>query len=261
MTEDDLVLFETDSDGVATLTLNRPEKYNAFTKTMIIRWHKLIEAAAEDPAVKAIVVTGAGKAFCTGGDVSAQKDRANNDSLERKDFLFRHVHKIAFAMEQMDKPVIAAVNGTARGAGMDMALMCDLRVMAQSATMAESYINVGLIAGDGGTWYLPRLIGTARALDLCWTGRVVDAAEAERMGLANRVVPDGEALSAARELARLIARQPFEAIRAYKRSIYQGMSMTLASHLDMVSSHTSILRDTSDHRERVAAFLNRKKAS
>jgi len=141
---------------------------------------------------------------------------------------------------------------------MDMALMCDLRIMAQTATMAESYINVGLIAGDGGTWYLPRLIGTARALELCWTGRVIDAAEAERIGLVNRVVPEGEALSAAKELARTIAAQPFEAVRAYKRSIYQGMTMTLASHLDMVSSHTSILRETPDHRERVAAFLDRK---
>ncbi|MBN9472688.1 MAG: enoyl-CoA hydratase [Bordetella sp. SCN 67-23] len=258
MSEDNLILFEVDTDGIAVLTLNRPEKYNAFTKAMIIRWNAILEEAAEDPAVKAIILTGAGKAFCTGGDVNAQKERANNDALERKDFLFRHVHKIAFALERMDKPVIAAVNGTARGAGMDMALMCDLRIMAQTATMAESYINVGLIAGDGGTWYLPRLIGTARALELCWTGRVIDAAEAERIGLVNRVVPEGEALSAAKELARTIAAQPFEAVRAYKRSIYQGMTMTLASHLDMVSSHTSILRETPDHRERVAAFLDRK---
>ena len=258
MSEDNLILFEVDTDGIAVLTLNRPEKYNAFTKAMIIRWNAILEEAAEDPAVKAIILTGAGKAFCTGGDVNAQKERANNDALERKDFLFRHVHKIDFALERMDKPVIAAVNGTARGAGMDMALMCDLRIMAQTATMAESYINVGLIAGDGGTWYLPRLIGTARALELCWTGRVIDAAEAERIGLVNRVVPEGEALSAAKELARTIAAQPFEAVRAYKRSIYQGMTMTLASHLDMVSSHTSILRETPDHRERVAAFLDRK---
>lgn len=260
MEDDNLVLFETDADGIATLTLNRPDKYNAFTKAMIIRWHRLIADAAEDPAVKAIVLTGAGKAFCTGGDVGAQKERARNDALERKDFLFRHVHKIALAMEQMDKPVIAAINGMARGAGLDMALMCDLRVMAASATVAESYINVGLIAGDGGTWYLPRLIGTSRALELCWTGRVVDATEAERIGLVNQIVPDGQALEAARQLARSVVSQPFEAIRAYKRSIYQGMSMSLSTHLDMVSSHTSILRDTPEHRAKVEAFLTRKKA-
>ncbi|GAA4322663.1 crotonase/enoyl-CoA hydratase family protein [Pigmentiphaga soli] len=260
MSDPDQILFETDADGVATLTLNRPEKYNAFTKDMIVRWHGLLAEAADDPAVKALVLTGAGKAFCTGGDVGAQKDRARNDALERKDFLFRHVHRIALTLERMDKPVIAAINGMARGAGLDMALMCDLRIMAASATLAESYINVGLIAGDGGTWYLPRLIGTARALELCWTGRVVGAEEAERIGLVNKVVPDGAALESARELARAIARQPFEAVRAYKRSIYQGMSMSLSTHLDMVSSHTSILRDTPEHRERVEAFLNRKRA-
>jgi 1,4-dihydroxy-2-naphthoyl-CoA synthase len=260
MVKDNLVLFDVDPDGIATLTLNRPDKFNAFTKSMIIDWHQFIESAIDDDSIKAIVLTGAGKAFCTGGDVSAQKERANNDSLERKDFLFRHVHKIAFALQKLDKPVIAAVNGTARGAGMDMALMCDLRIMAQSATMAESYINVGLIAGDGGTWYLPRLIGTARALEICWTGRLIDSNEALSIGLVNRVVPDADVLNEAKELARKIAKQPFEAIRAYKRAIYQGMTMTLESHLDMVSSHTAILRDTNDHREKVAAFLNRKKS-
>ena len=260
MSAESLVLFSTDEHGVGTLTLNRPEKYNAFTKDMIIRWHRILADAADDPKVKAIVLTGAGKGFCSGGDVSAQKERAKNDSLERKDFLWRHVHKIALVMEQLDKPVIAAINGVARGAGLDMALMCDMRIMAKSATIAESYINVGLIAGDGGTYYLPRLIGTARALDLFWTGRVVGAEEAERMGIVNRVVPDGEALAASQELARQIAAQPFEAIRAYKRAVYQGMNMPLAAHLDMLSSHTSILRDTPDHRAKVAEFLQRKRA-
>lgn len=259
MKDDSLILFETNEHGVGTLTLNRPEKYNAFTKDMIIRWHRILADAADDPKVKVIVLTGAGKAFCTGGDIGAQKDRANNDSLERKDFLYRHVHKIAFVMEQMDKPTIAAINGTARGAGLDMALMCDLRIMANTATLAESYINVGLIAGDGGTYYLPRLIGVPRALELFWTGRVVESAEAERIGMVNSVVAPDQLMPAAHDLAARIAKQPFEAIRAYKRSVYQGMSMNLSTHLDMVSSHTSILRDTPEHRDRVAAFLQRKK--
>ncbi|MGZ5228111.1 MAG: enoyl-CoA hydratase/isomerase family protein, partial [Burkholderiales bacterium] len=141
MTAESMILFNTDEHGVATITLNRPEKYNAFTKDMIVRWGTLLEQCETDPAIKVVVLTGAGKAFCSGGDISAQKDRANNDSLERKDFLWRHVHKIAFIMERMDKPTIAAINGAARGAGLDMALMCDLRVMADSATLAESYIN------------------------------------------------------------------------------------------------------------------------
>ncbi len=115
--------------------------------------------------------------------------RAESDSFERKNYLHRHVHRIALLMERIDKPTIAAINGVARGAGMDMALMCDLRLMADSAQLAETYINIGLIAGDGGAWYLPRLIGNARALELFWTGRAVGAQEAERIGLVNRAVP------------------------------------------------------------------------
>jgi enoyl-CoA hydratase/carnithine racemase len=259
MQQQAMVLLDKDRDGVATLTLNRPEKYNAFTKDMIVLWARLLAECEEDPAVRVIVLTGAGKAFCSGGDIGAQKERAKNDALERKDFLFRHVHKIARTMGQMDKPVIAAINGAARGAGLDMALMCDLRVMAESATLAESYIDVGLIAGDGGTYYLPRLIGVARALELFWTGRVVGAAEAERIGMVSRAVPDAELMPVTRQLARSIAAQPFEAVRAYKRAVYQGMTMSLDAHLDMVSSHTSILRDTPEHRQRVEAFLQRRR--
>jgi enoyl-CoA hydratase/carnithine racemase len=259
MSTESLILFDTDDHGVATITLNRPEKYNAFTKDMIDRWGGILEKCETDPKVKVVVLTGAGKAFCTGGDISAQKDRANNDSLERKDFLWRHVHKIAFVMERMDKPTIAAINGAARGAGLDMALMCDLRTMADTATLAESYINVGLIAGDGGTYYLPRLIGMPRALELFWTGRAIGAAEAERIGLVNNVVPADQLMAVTQQLARAIAAQPFEAVRAYKRAAYQGMNMPLAAHLDMVSSHTSILRETPEHRAKVAAFLDRKK--
>lgn len=259
MSTESLILFDTDDHGVATITLNRPEKYNAFTKDMINRWGEILEKCETDPKVKVVVLTGAGKAFCTGGDISAQKDRANNDSLERKDFLWRHVHKIAFVMERMDKPTIAAINGAARGAGLDMALMCDLRTMADTATLAESYINVGLIAGDGGTYYLPRIIGMPRALELFWTGRAIGAAEAERIGLVNNVVPADQLMAVTQQLARAIAAQPFEAVRAYKRAAYQGMNMPLAAHLDMVSSHTSILRETPEHRAKVAAFLDRKK--
>lgn len=261
MQGESLVLLDKDAQGIATLTLNRPEKFNAFTKDMIVRWAELLAACGDDPEVKVIVLTGAGKGFCSGGDIGVQKERIRNDAVERKDFLFRYVHRIARLMQQIDKPVIAAINGAARGAGMDMALMCDMRVMSESATLAETYINVGLIAGDGGTWYLPRLIGIPRALELFWSGRTVGAAEAERLGIVNRVVPHDELMPVTYELARSIASQPFEAVRAYKRAVYQGATMDLAAHLDLVSSQTSILRDTPDHRARVDAFLQRKRGS
>src|SRR5215212_4984167 len=173
----DTILYSVDSDGIATLTLNRPDKHNCFTIPMVDRWAELLDLAANDPAVKVIVLTGAGRSFCAGGDLEEMKGFQAMDAQQRKDWLFRHVHNVIRNMERLEKPVIAAINGAARGAGLDFALMCDLRIAGQSTTLAESYINMGLIAGDAGAWYLPRLIGIAKALELFWTGRVVNADE------------------------------------------------------------------------------------
>jgi enoyl-CoA hydratase/carnithine racemase len=252
------MLLATDSDGVATLTMNRPDKLNSFDVPMIDLWTELLTQAGDDPAVKVIVLTGAGRAFCAGGDVDSFMDFRRWDSMERKNYLWKHVHKIVLALERMEKPVIAAINGLARGAGMDMALMCDLRIMSESATLAESYINMGLIAGDAGTYFLPRIVGAARALELFWTGRTVTAQEAERMGIANRVVPDDQFRAAVAETAKSIAAQPQEAIRCFKRAVYQSFFMPLAAHLDMVSSHMSVVIDTPEHRAKVDAFLQRR---
>jgi enoyl-CoA hydratase/carnithine racemase len=253
------MLLATDAHGVATLTMNRPDKLNAFDLPMIDLWHRLLTEACEDPAVKVIVLTGAGRAFCAGGDVGSFLDFRRWDSLERKDYLWKHVHRIVFALERAEKPVIAAINGLARGAGLDMALMCDLRIMAKTATLAESYINMGLVAGDAGTYFLPRIVGTARALELFWTGRSVGAEEAERIGLVNRVVADDGLQEAVTETARAIAAQPQSAIRMFKRAVYQSMWMPLAAHLDMVSSHMSVIIDTPEHKAKVDEFLNRGK--
>lgn len=254
-----MMTSSTDSAGVATITLNRPDKLNAFNGEMITLWGDLLDAASSDRAVKVIVVTGAGRAFCTGGDIDDLLAYRDRSALEFKDYLFRQVHRIALTLERVEKPVIAALNGTARGAGLDMALMCDLRIAAASAVLAESYINIGMIAGDGGTYYLPRLIGTARALELFWTGEGISAQEAERIGMVNRVVPDDDLLNAASELARKIAAQPQEAVRCFKRSVYTGMTMSLSAHLDMVSSHMGVLKDTVDHQSRLEAFTKRRK--
>jgi enoyl-CoA hydratase/carnithine racemase len=255
------VCMDVAADGVATLTLNRPEQLNAFNLEMIAAWRAALEAAESDDRVKVVVVTGAGRAFCAGGDFEEMVKFSAMDALERKNFLYRNVHRIPLALERMDKPVLAAINGAARGAGLDMALMCDIRLMAQSATLAESYINIGLIAGDAGSWFLPRLIGTARALELFWTGRVVGAEEAERIGMVNRSVPDAELLPAAYELARTIAAKPTQAVRFFRRAVYQSQTMALAAHLDMVSSHMAVLEDLPEHRDGIAAFRNRTRAA
>ena len=254
------MLLARDPHGVATLTMNRPDKLNAFDVPMIELWHRLLVEACADPAVKVIVLTGAGRAFCAGGDVDSFLDFRRWDSLERKNYLWKHVHRIVFELDRAEKPVIAAINGLARGAGLDMALMCDMRIMAESATLAESYINMGLIAGDAGTYFLPRLIGTARALELFWTGRTVGAEEAERIGLVNRVVPDDRFAGAVSETARAIAAQPQEAVRMFKRAVYQGLFTPLAAHLDMVSSHMAVAMDTAEHKARVDAFLQRRRS-
>jgi len=242
------ILLAVDADGIATLTLNRPDQLNAFDLEMVDAWRAALEQAEADERVKVIVVTGAGRAFCAGGDFEEMAKFSEMDSMGRKDFLYRHVHRIALTLERMEKPVIAAVNGAARGAGCDMALMCDIRLMASSATLAESYINIGLMAGDAGAWYLPRLIGTARALELFWTGRVVGAEEADRM-------------TATYDMARTIAAKPQQAVRFFRRAVYQSQTMALATHLDMVSSHMAVLEDTPEHRAGIAAFRTRSRAS
>jgi len=252
------IALDTRADGVTVLTLNRPDKLNTFNRAMIGEWERALGVVANDIAIKVMVLTGAGRAFCAGGDIDEIAEMEDADNVTRRDYL-RGIHRIVQALEPLDKPVIAAINGTARGAGMDMAIMCDLRVAAASATFAESYINMGLISGDGGMYFLPRLVGAARALELLWTGRVVDASEAERIGLVNRVVPDAQTLVVALKLAAEIAGQPQEAIRITKRSVYQSLSNSLASHLDSVASHMAVLYDTPEFRARLKAFRDRRK--
>lgn len=252
----DLVTLSVE-EHVATLTLNRPERRNAFNLAMIDEWVERLGEASAAPDVRVIVVTGAGRGFCAGGDVDEMVGFAEKDALERKNFLWEHVHRVPLTLWRMDKPVIAAVHGAARGAGMDMALMCDLRIAARSATFAESYINMGLVAGDGGGWFLPRLVGSAKALELFWTGRAVDAEEAERLGIVNRVVDDADVLPQAYRLAREIAGQPQLAVRYFKRLTRQAATQGLEEHLDMVSSHMAVLEDTEDHRAKLRAFINR----
>lgn len=246
-------------DGVALLELNRPDRLNAFNRQMISEWREALTQIADDPRVRVLVLTGAGRAFCAGGDADEMIEMQSATSLERKAYMWSNIQKIPLAMERLEQPVIAAVNGTARGAGLDMALMCDLRICGASSTFAESYINMGLISGDGGTWFLPRVIGISHALELLWTGRVVAADEAERIGLVNRVVADADVLSEALTLARQIAAQPPEAVSLMKRAVYQGRTGTLAGHLDMISSHMSVVFDTPEFRERLRAFHARRK--
>lgn len=245
-------------DGIATIRLNRPDKFNAFTPEMLTSWADALRFCKDSSEVNVIVLTGTGKGFCSGGDVGNMKNRSEQSAYSRRQFLTDFVHPIALLLDQIDKPMIVAVNGVATGAGMDMALMGDMRIAARSARFAETYIKVGLFAGDGGSWYLPRLVGQAKALELLWTGEFVDAEEALRLGLVNKVVDDDQLMSATYAMARQIADQPPIAIRMMKRAVRQSAAIDIRTHLEMAASHMAAMYSTEDHKEAASAFLEKR---
>ena len=255
MAESEL-LYEV-KDRIATLTLNRPDKLNAFTGPMIERWAWALGEAQRDPEVNVVVVTGAGRAFCAGGDVGRMGEGAPTP-LDHKNALWERIHQIPKTLDLMDKPVIAMVNGMAVGAGMGMALQCDVRIASEEAKFSTGYVKVGLVPGDGDAFFLPRLVGIAKALELLWTGDFVEAREAERLGIVNKVVPAGDLRQYTYELARRIADGPQIAIRMMKRVAYQSLRLDVRTHLDLVSSHMAVVRETQDHREGVQAFKEKR---
>jgi enoyl-CoA hydratase/carnithine racemase len=250
----DQLKFSVD-DGIGRIVLNRPERMNAFTFEMIDAWRAAIEECRRDDAVKVVVVTGAGAAFCSGGDIVEMGDRLEQTPEQRKAELFDRIERIPLALEDLDKPVIAAVNGVATGAGMDMALMCDLRYAAQGARFAETYVNVGLVPGAGGAHFLPRLVGVSKALELFWTGDFIDADEAMRIGIVNKVFPDADLVTQVEKIARKIAKAPPLTLRMVKRAIYQGMRNDLRTNLDLISSHYAVITATDRHKEAVRSFI------
>jgi enoyl-CoA hydratase/carnithine racemase len=245
-------------DGaIATIVLNRPSRKNAFTLEMVDEWAESLERAGSDDAVRVVVLTGAGDAFCSGVDLDAFKGEARGP-LQEKQLLTDRVHRVARAMDRLSKPVIAAVNGVAVGAGMDMSLMCDIRIAGRSARFSEGYIRVGLIPGDGGCYYLPRIVGVANALRLMWTGEFVSADQALGMGLVSEVVNDDELLDSVYRLAKTIADRAPIAVETIKRSVYQGLDQSLSSALDSISSHQAVVLSTDDSAEAFAAFRERR---
>ncbi|WP_432194232.1 enoyl-CoA hydratase/isomerase family protein [Streptomyces sp. bgisy027] len=245
------------TDGIATIRLNRPKRKNAFTLDMVDAWAGALAEARSDTDVRVVVLTGAGDAFCAGVDLD-DFNGARTSVLADKEVLTDRVHRVALVLEDLDKPVLAAVNGVAVGAGMDMALMCDIRFAARSARFSEGYVRVGLVPGDGGCYYLPRLVGTAKALELLWTGDFVDAEEALRIGIVSHVHADADLLSEVYAFARRLAAGPPVAIRLIKRAVRQGQGSDLRSALDLISSHQAIVQSTRDSREAYTAFREKR---
>jgi enoyl-CoA hydratase/carnithine racemase len=243
--------------GVATILLNRPERKNAFTLDMIDEWARVLREAEADDEVRVVVLTGAGEAFCSGVDLGRFKGEKRGP-LAEKEYLSRRVHQVAYAMQALSKPAIAAVRGVAVGAGMDMSLMCDIRLAGRSARFSEGYIRVGLVPGDGGCYYLPRIVGVEAALRLLWTGEFIGADEALRIGLVSEVHDDDAVLAAASELAATIAARAPLAVQVIKRSVYQGLEQDLRTALDMISSHMAVITSTEDSAEAFAAFTEKR---
>ena len=246
-------------DGIATITLNRPEKLNAFTPGMLETWCAAYRECQARSDVLVIVLTGAGRGFCSGGDTSTMGDRADNSPLETKNRIWNMIQSPAKTLQDVDKPVIAAINGVATGGGLDVALMCDIRVAARGARMGETYSRIGLIPGGGGAFYLPRILGTAKALELLWTGDLIDAEEALRIGLVSYVYPADEFMDRTYAFARRIADAPPLSVRFIKRTVYQAMETDLRTSLDTISSHLTVVRASEDHIEGIAALREKRK--
>jgi enoyl-CoA hydratase/carnithine racemase len=245
-------------DGVATITLNRPDKLNAFTGTMREDLLEALRACERDEAVRVVVITGAGRAFCAGGDVEYMSGLQKSGDVISFRKLLDAGRNVILQITSMPKPVIASINGFAAGAGCNLALACDIRIAAENAKLSESFVKIGLHPDWGGTWLLPRLVGRSRAAEILMTGRVVEAAEALAIGMVDRVVADlaGET----RTLAASIAAAPPIAIAGIKRALSASDRNELAAQIDLESEHQLRCFQSADAAEGMAAFFEKRPA-
>ena len=250
-------------DNIATLTLNRPERLNALGESLREDFYDAIQTATADDQVRVMVVTGAGRGFCSGGDVKAMNERNRqqagtslSNTLEDKIAPLRD--RIVLALRDTPKPVIAAVNGPAAGAGMNLALACDIRIASDKAVFGETFTKRGLHVDWGGTYFLPRLIGMERACEMIFTGDMIDAETALEYGIVSRVVSHDKLMDTVYELAAKIASGPPIAIRLAKRAMYKGLDSDLRAALEFETYAQNICSQTEDSREGISAFVEKR---
>jgi len=246
------IVFET-ADGVARLTFNRPERLNSFNTEM----HAEVRAALvslKDSAARVLVITGAGRGFCAGQDLNERAVAPGGAPPDLAASIEKNYKPLVLALRSLPMPVIAAVNGVAAGAGANIALACDLVIAARSASFVQAFSKLGLVPDSGGTWTLPRLVGTARALGLTLLGDKLSAEQAASWGLIWRCVEDGELASAVEDLARQFAAAPTRGLARTKQAIYEGLSRTLPQQLDIERDYQGELGHSMDYAEGVAAF-------
>lgn len=246
-------------DRIATLTLNRPERLNALGDTLRDDLYDAVTKSAADPNVGVLIITGAGRGFCSGGDVKSMSARDQGAApAPLTDKLAPKRDLIVLAMRDCPKPIIAAVNGAAAGAGMNLALACDMRIASSAAKFSQAFVKRGLAPDWGGSWFLPRVVGTAKACELIFTGDSIDADEALRLGIVNAVVAPEALMAEAGKLARKIAAGPPVAIALSKRAIYHNEEVDLRAGLEFETFAQTLCRETEDSKEGVKAFMEKR---
>ena len=250
-------------EHVLVLTLDDPATRNALNgDDLYSAFEAVMERCNSDLDIRAVVLTGEGPAFSSGGNVRDMRDKKGmfgGEPHEIAEQYRRGIQRIPRALMNLDVPLIAAVNGPAIGAGCDLACMCDMRIASTRATFAESFVRVGIVAGDGGSWLLPRIVGYARAAEMAFTGEAVDAKQAFNIGLVSKVVPHEKLMESALDLALRIAANPPHVLRWTKRLLKESQHERLDTILGMAASYQALAHQTADHAEAVAAMLDKRK--
>ncbi|HYI10218.1 MAG TPA: enoyl-CoA hydratase [Thermoanaerobaculia bacterium] len=244
-------------DAVATVTLDRPDKLNAFTGTMREDLLEALRACESDEAVRVVVLTGAGRAFCAGGDVEYMSTLQATGDVESFRKLLDAGRDVILQIATMSKPVLASVNGVAAGAGCNLALACDYRIASDAAKLSQSFVKIGLHPDWGGTWLLPRLVGRSRAMEILMTGRMVDAAEALAIGMVDRVVPAAELAAETEKLARALSAAPPLPVAGIKRALAVSERNDLRTQLELEAEHQVGCFLSEESKERIGAFVKK----
>lgn len=249
--------------AVVTLTMNRPDQRNPLTgNSAVSELLSVIDGVEADEGVRCVIVTGAGPSFCAGGDLLEMRRQASSDVTEmaiRRDYR-TGIQRMATRLFNLEVPVIAAINGHAIGAGLDLACMCDIRIASDQAQFAESFVRLGIVPGDGGAWLLPRIVGLERAAELAFTGDMIDAKQALAWNLVSKVVPASDLMPVAQGLASRIASNASHALRLTKRLMREGLRSSLETVLELSAVYQAISHKTVDHREAVDAFVGKRSA-
>lgn len=247
------------NEGVAQITLNRPKSLNSFNTDMHETMQTALKTIAKDDSVRCVLITGSGRGFCAGQDLSDRKQGENSEPLDLGATLDKYYNKVIRAIHNMDMPVVCAVNGVAAGAGANIALACDIVIAAESASFIQAFCRLGLVPDAGGTWALPRLVGMAKAKALAMLGDKVSAADAERMGMIYAVKSDEEFLTYSQDLARHLATQPTYGLSLIKRALHESLDNDLDTQLEVERDFQRLAGRSEDYRIGVDAFLNKTK--